>query len=163
MKVSERMTVAVDFDGVLHSYISPWKNAWTIQDPPIPGAMAWLREISQHYRVAINSARCANFFGRRAMHSWIWRHLNEEMWSWAANQGLLAHNFTHMDDEEEVRIMTNERMRGIFFPRVKPHALIYLDDRAIRFAGVWPTLKDIQTARPWKVGEADKSPAPVWR
>ncbi len=31
----ERYTVAVDFDGVLHAYISPWVNAHTIPDPPV--------------------------------------------------------------------------------------------------------------------------------
>lgn len=33
--------------------------------------------------------------------------------------------------------------------RKKPPTLVYLDDRAIRFEGTFPTAQDIHNARPW--------------
>lgn len=32
-----KQTVVFDFDGVIHSYISGWKESTTIPDPPVPG------------------------------------------------------------------------------------------------------------------------------
>jgi hypothetical protein len=52
--VGERYTVAVDFDGVIHSYASPWVNAETIPDPPVDGAIAWLNEIADDFEVVIS-------------------------------------------------------------------------------------------------------------
>lgn len=44
-KRGERYTVAVDFDGVLHRYDTPWINAATIPDPPVDGAIEWLSRV----------------------------------------------------------------------------------------------------------------------
>lgn len=41
--------IAVDFDGVLHSYISGWKGARNIPDPPTPGAIRWLSIMLEGY------------------------------------------------------------------------------------------------------------------
>lgn len=38
----------------------------------------------------------------------------------------------------------------------KPAALVYLDDRAIRFEGVFPTKEEIHRARPWRVATDGK-------
>ena len=35
-------TVLVDFDGVIHSYTSPFTTPDEIKDPPVPGAFEWL-------------------------------------------------------------------------------------------------------------------------
>ena len=34
--------LAIDFDGVLHSYSSGWKGSRNIPDPPVDGAIEWL-------------------------------------------------------------------------------------------------------------------------
>jgi hypothetical protein len=149
--MSKRYTIAVDFDGVLHSYISPWKNAQTIPDPPVEGAMEWLRGISNKYDIAITSTRNKTWLGRRAMRSWIKENLCEVVYKWAAKSNFLAHNFTGLDCEDEVHLMVEDIMRKITFPKYKPPALIYLDDRAIRFEGPrsFPTSEMIRKARPW--------------
>ena len=36
-------TILLDFDGVIHSYTSGWKGAGVIPDPPVPGAIDFLR------------------------------------------------------------------------------------------------------------------------
>jgi hypothetical protein len=38
--------LCVDFDGVIHSYSSGWQGADIVNDPPTPGALAWLAKAS---------------------------------------------------------------------------------------------------------------------
>lgn len=114
----ERYRLAVDFDGVLHSYVTPWVDAQTIPDEPVPGAMEWLREIVQHFDVVIHTTRGRTPEGQAAVMEWIYRR-----------SGLTL-------------CVTAE----------KPPALVYLDDRAWRFEGQFPTKDQIHRAKPWKVG-----------
>jgi hypothetical protein len=118
-----RYTVAVDFDGVLHSYSSPWVDAATIPDPPVPGALEWLAEMLRHFDVAILSTRNHQEGGVEAMQAWLARH---GCW-----------------DEGD------RGVESITFPIYKPPALIYIDDRGYRFAGTFPTRHEIHTLRPW--------------
>jgi hypothetical protein len=67
----ERYTVAVDFDGVIHSYTTPWVNAWTIPDPPVEGAIDWLNEISKKFEVVIFTTRGKEQIGRNAVLRWL--------------------------------------------------------------------------------------------
>lgn len=53
----EKGTVAVDFDGVIHSYTSPWAGADIISDPPVPGAIDWLNKIVNEYNIVIFTTR----------------------------------------------------------------------------------------------------------
>src|SRR5688572_12476798 len=114
-----RGTVAVDFDGVLHSYTSPWVNAETIPDPPVPGAIEWLTEISKHFDIVIHTTRGTRMDGRVAVSEWLEKY-------------------------------------GFHGPRAITHeklpALIYLDDRAWRFDGSFPTADQIHDFRPWNKG-----------
>lgn len=122
----ERYTIAVDFDGVLHSYSSPWVDEHTIPDPPVPGAIKWLNGIANHFNVVIFTTRGRTWRGRLSVLKWLWSHgassPDAETWS---------------DLPFKV---TNK----------KPPALVYLDDRAIRFDGNnFPTAQQIHAARPW--------------
>lgn len=108
----QRYTLAVDFDGVLHSYTSPWVDAATIPDPPVPGAMEWLHRMLQYFDIAIFSTRNHQDGGVAAMKSW------------------LAHHSLGMPCGSAIR-----GIQDITFPTIKPAALIYLDDRAVRFTG----------------------------
>jgi hypothetical protein len=151
VRLSKRYTIAVDFDGVLHSYASPWVNAHTIPDPPVEGALEWLRGIVAKFDIAIYSTRNHYWRGRRAMRRWLREHLYGVVYTWAAAKGLMDHHFAHIDDQDEVELMVDDIMRCVSFPKKKPAALIYLDDRAVRFEGPghWPTVDDIHRARPW--------------
>lgn len=57
MSKPKRYTVCVDFDGVIHSYESPWKAAHLIADAPVAGALEWLCAISKKFDIVILSTR----------------------------------------------------------------------------------------------------------
>lgn len=126
----KKYTVCVDFDGVLHAYTSPWVNAHTIPDPPVVGAIEWLWNMVQKFEVVIFSTRCKTLRGRWAMTRWLRKY---------------AGNLYHEDGCGGIGI------EDVKFSKSKPPALIYLDDRAIRFTGPdsWPTADDVHRARPW--------------
>lgn len=115
-----RKTICLDFDGVVHSYTSPWKDATHIPDPPVPGAFEWITAIMQHYYVAIYSSRSNQAGGIEAMRYWL------EQWG-----------------------MSPETVDSIQFPLTKPAAHVTIDDRAITFTGHWPSLREIQEFKPW--------------
>ena len=50
------MTVALDFDGVIHWYRSGWQGG-KIYDPPMPGAIEAIREIQEVEAVVVHTAR----------------------------------------------------------------------------------------------------------
>lgn len=113
-------TIAVDFDGVLHSYSSPWINEHTIPDPPVEGAMEWLAAmLASNLDVVIFTTRGRTSAGRDAVQQWIARYWPEAP-------------LTRLQ-------VTNE----------KPAALVYIDDRAWRFEGRFPAKQEILEARPW--------------
>ena len=51
---AHKWTIAADCDGVLHSYVSGWQGADSLPDPPVPGAIEWLEDVTKHFEVAIN-------------------------------------------------------------------------------------------------------------
>lgn len=126
-KKNERYTVAVDFDGVIHRYDSPWVNAHTIPDAPVDGALFWVYATLQKFDVVIFSTRCKTWRGRRAMRRWLQHH---EPGLWYESPGTRG-------------------MEDVKLSYEKPPALIYIDDRAWRFDGTFPTAAEIHAARPW--------------
>jgi len=115
--------LVLDFDGVVHSYTSKWKDAKTITDDPTPGFFEALADYLDHFDVQIFSSRSHQDGGIRAMQEWLSYH--------SAFQGFggLVHH--------------------IGFPQVKPPALVGLDDRVLTFTGVWPTVEELRAFRPW--------------
>jgi hypothetical protein len=128
MAKPERYTLCVDFDGVLHRYDSKWVNAHTIPDPPVDGAIEWLHTMIQQYDVVIYSTRCASWRGRRAMKQWLKRYAGAIWYEALGCRGI-----------EDVTIWRGR----------KPIGLIYLDDRAVRFTGTFPTVDELRRSRPW--------------
>jgi len=115
-----RKTIVVDFDGVLHSYRSGWRGPTVIPDPPVPGALAWLEEAVDRFEIAILSSRSKEDGGIEAMQHWL------------LDCGLPA---AVLDE--------------LLFPRTKPAAHVYLDDRGWRFEGTFPELDDLDAFEPW--------------
>lgn len=67
-------TVAVDFDGVIHSYSSGW-TGYEPKDDPEPGALGFILGLqAQGYEVVIMSARAHNEEGVKQTEEWLKRH-----------------------------------------------------------------------------------------
>lgn len=67
----EKYTICVDFDGVIHSYTSPWVSPEVIPDPPVPGAIDWLNEIQSKFAVVIHTTRAVTPLGQAAVVEWL--------------------------------------------------------------------------------------------
>lgn len=128
-------TIAVDFDGVIHSYESGWQGATNIPDPPVPGAMeflAYLCNDSVGVDVVIFSSRAKTWRGRAAIRDWLWKYSDEEWQAGYAYRGI-----------ESIKITAT-----------KPAAVVYIDDRGHRFEGTFPALdpasiKALVERKPW--------------
>lgn len=134
--MSKRYTIAVDFDGVLSQWDGQWRGLHVVDGPPIPGAIEWLYLTIQHFDISVHSVRCNTWRGRRALRRWI-----------RLNAGLLWHDSPDGLGLGHIRVAKG-----------KPPALVYLDDRAMRFDGPesWPTRQQIHDARPWHKARAQK-------
>jgi len=98
-------TIAVDFDGVIHSYENGWQDG-VIYGLPVPGAFESIEKlIEDGFEIVIHTTRT--------------NHAAVEEW-------LHAHNASFVEYIE----ITN----------VKPKAIAYIDDRAVRFTN-WDDIR----------------------
>lgn len=118
-----RPTICADFDGVLHSAVSPWVASDIAPDPPVPGAIEWLRNLLCDGRVAVavHSCRSDSSMGILCMQAWLE--------AWGLERELVDH---------------------IEWPTDKPGATVYVDDRGWRFCGQFPSLDDLLDLRQWQ-------------
>jgi hypothetical protein len=152
-------TAVCDFDGVLHSYVSGWQGATVIPDPPVAGKWEpvydddeiWIADVYRpsaqefvqmlldaKWDVVVLSTRGETKDGRDAMREWFraWDFppLTTDTPGWDA----------------PVPEGTVSEGSFVIAGTGKPAALVYLDDRALRFDGVFPTLEAIEEAAvPW--------------
>jgi hypothetical protein len=125
--------LCLDFDGVIHSYTSGWQGADVVSDVPVDGAMLFIWNISDHFQINIFSSRSNQSGGIHAMKSWLTRHFRD---FWSADR-------THCDDI----------LAEIKWPKEKPAAFITIDDRALTFDGVWPSIDSLKAFKPWNKKE----------
>jgi hypothetical protein len=111
--------LCLDFDGVIHSYTSGWLGPTVIPDPPVDGAVAFLRAALDVFDVQVHSSRSHHPGGIVAMKDWLCGHGGVEL------------------------------VEKLGWPAEKPPALVTLDDRALTFTGVWPTIETLRTFKPW--------------
>lgn len=123
--MSNKPTLCLDFDGVIHSYTSGWKGAENIVDPPTEGALAFMFLASNHFKLAIYSSRSKDALF--------------EMKCW------LAEHVRAYTDEASA----NKLLEGIEWPLQKPSAFLTIDDRAMTFTGVWPDPQELLKFKPW--------------
>jgi hypothetical protein len=121
--------LCLDFDGVLHSYTSGWQGADVIPDPPVEGAMRFIWDATEHFRVAIFSSRSNQRGGMKAMQAWLAKHFREH---WAAD-----------------RTTCDDKLAAIEWPTEKPSAMVTIDDRALTFDGTWPAIETLKAFKPW--------------
>ena len=72
--MKDRPILCLDFDGVCHSYISGWKGAAVVPDPPVDGLFEFLLDASQYFDTVIFSSRSQQEGGTAAMHDWCIKH-----------------------------------------------------------------------------------------
>jgi hypothetical protein len=130
MKNINRPTLVLDFDGVLHSYTTPWAGAEVVSDPPVDGALVFLRNATEHFTVAIYSSRTHQPGGLTAMQEWLAKAFMDDL---------------EFSRDEAVRFV----MHVLRWPLEKPAAFVTLDDRAITFTGVWPKIEELLFFKPW--------------
>lgn len=118
--MSERKTIAIDFDGTVHSYTSGWKGALEIPDPPVPGAFEFIEAVLEHFDVCIFSTRAEIYEAASVMRDWFVLHG-----------------------------MSYETVMKLHITNRKPKALVYIDDRGFRFEGTWPTVEELKVMKPW--------------
>jgi hypothetical protein len=125
--------LCVDFDGVIHSYTSPWAGEAVIPDPPVPGALRWLWKATEWFHVTIYSSRSKSEEGRAAMKAWMMQHSDEE--------------FGH----DHPMCGPNDAAYPITFAAEKPAAFLTIDDRAVCFEGDWSELNpaELLEFKPW--------------
>lgn len=119
-----KQTIALDFDGVIHSYDSGWLGV-VPTDPPVEAAREGIDALrALGFEIHVFSCRAETTAGRAAIHAWLDLH------------GIKVDKVT----------------------AIKPHAVLYVDDRAHRFTGSWVELVELCTdvPRPWN---AKRQPA----
>ena len=68
-------TIAVDFDGVIHAYTSPWTHVLDIRDPPVEGAFAFIREAQEAgFNVVVHTARANDEQAHEVIWAWFCAH-----------------------------------------------------------------------------------------
>lgn len=133
--------LCLDFDGVLHSYISGWKGADVVADPPVDGAIRFLTDASEKFEIHIYSSRSHQPGGIAAMHEYLAKHIRKY--------------WVDLPESAEKLI---SRLK---FPSEKPPAMITLDDRGLLFDGEFPDIDELLWFKPWNKREPNEHWPPV--
>lgn len=105
-------TIAVDFDGVIHDYQDGFKDG-SLYGDPMPGAQDTLKRlVEEGYKIVIFTVRLNSVWYESEKDKNIYK---DKIAVWLSEHGIKAG--THFHD------LTGE----------KPPALVYIDDRAMRF------------------------------
>lgn len=118
------MTIAIDFDGVIHGYSKGW-NGGEIYDPPVEGTKEAIEKLkAEGHKIYIFSTRNNKLFHKKdkidqdkAMKEWLEKYdiPYDRIWSFG-----------------------------------KPMADLFIDDRAICFKGDWSqTLEETLVFKTW--------------
>lgn len=130
MTETKRLPIlCVDFDGVINSYKSRYVKAHIIPDPPVPGAMAFLKAATEHFHVNIFSSRTHQEGGQAAMQDYI------EFWAASEEPALL--------------MSAAPWVKKLFYPLAKPAAKVSLDDRGWQFNGTFPSMEELLAFKAW--------------
>ena len=120
-------TIALDFDGVIHSYTSPFsKDVTIIPDPPVADAFDYIANlIEAGLHVMVFTTRCREYPGHTGG--------KDAMIAWFEKYGLERHYIDQLE-----------------FTAEKKAAILYVDDHGWQFTGRnFPTLKEIEDFTTW--------------
>jgi hypothetical protein len=135
-----RPTIAVDFDGCVHSYERGWQGG-EIYGTVVPGFFEWLFAAFARFEVVIHSSRGTRPAHVKAMRAWIDDHYR----AWRAIQPDPTRYPLHL---------------GLEIRAEKPPAWLTIDDRCIRFDGHWDelalTVPALLAYRPWMTRDQER-------
>lgn len=138
-----RPTVAVDFDGCVHSYEKGWAGG-EIYGTVVPGFFEWLFATAVRFEVVVHSSRATRPAHVAAMTAWLDDHYR----AWRAMQPDQGRYPVHL----RLPIMGH-----------KPPAWITIDDRCLRFDGHWDelalTVPALLAFKPWMTRDAQQAAA----
>lgn len=120
--------VMIDFDGVIHSYTTKFERPEIIPDPPVPGAIEWLEDLDANGFETI-------IFTARINRETIIDPPHKDEVVRAIRTWLLIHSYN--------------RANSILITDQKFHGHVYIDDRAWRFTGKFPTADELLELKPW--------------
>ena len=81
--------LCLDFDGVIHSYTSPWRNARKIPDPPVDYAFRWIREFMVRHCIGEEAGWQVNIFSSRSRYKGGVEAMKKWMLAWGFDAYLL--------------------------------------------------------------------------
>lgn len=143
-RFNTKRTIAIDFDGVIHAYSKGYQNG-DIYDKPIEGAFEAIRTLMDDgYSVYIHSTRSP-----RKIKDWMLFHTFateyevEGMGNDPSYYKYPKFGFTLKIIPFWKKFWNEENVLGI--SRRKLPAMVYVDDRALKFEGDWvKTLQEIK-------------------
>lgn len=119
VSLEENNTLAVDFDGVIHSFELGYHDG-TIYGTPLPNCFESLQELSKKYKIIIYTAKAKP--DRPLVNGKTGTQL---VWEWLEKYNL----------KQFINDVTAE----------KPRAICYIDDKAIRFETWTQTMNTLNT------------------
>jgi len=144
----EAPILAIDFDGVIHSYEGGWQNG-ELYGTLVPGFLEWSIAAAEYFRLVVYSSRSRSAEQRETMKTWM-----------------IAQASKHLADCD-----AESWVGGFEFAAEKPPAFLTIDDRAMQFRGDWSAWwlqpKKLLEFKPWTSGEqpsceaAEKVSAPL--
>lgn len=114
---SEKLNIAVDFDGVIHDFSEGYRDG-TCYGDPLPGSLDAIKSLAAKYNVIVFTAKAKP--NRPLVNGKTGTQLVEE---WLIKHGI----------REYVKEVTSE----------KPRACLYIDDKAYRFSNWKDTMRFI--------------------
>jgi len=125
--MTSKLTIGVDFNGVIHDHRDGARGFAEAGSPEIPGAIDWLRAISEEFAVVLVSASFARSPSVHAARSWLESKGIPRAWTSPVLVG----------------------MPRIAMSPFKPACVMFIDDRAFHFCGQFPTVDEIRSFKPW--------------
>lgn len=115
----DKNNIAIDFDGVIHNFDKGYYDG-TCYGDPLPGALDAIKELSKKYNIIIYSSKCLP--DRPLVNGLNGKQLVTE---WLTKYKVLKY----------IRDITH----------VKPRAMVYIDDKALRFTSWNDVMKQLAT------------------
>lgn len=148
--MDQKPILCLDFDGVIHSYSSGWQGADVVADPPVDGVLDFILDAREHFTVAIHSSRSGKQGGVTAMQGWLMSHMLQHSQEAGGPRNFGTESIAEVID-------------SIHWATEKPPAMVTIDDRALTFTGVWPSMDALTSFKPWnKAPHIDGLKSALW-